>query len=1230
MSGIRPADQPHPNNPRSQWTRLLHELVLWAGSLIVRKDAYGTYIPPGQRSDPKRVAFTMKAEPTEAVLKAHFSGQGVIGLFVLAEDGSCRVVVIDIDRHDEVGDAEVNEKAAITLFDRAIVQGCSAFLEDSNGRGGYKLWLIFKEPVPARWARRFARRLIQDWKELGLMKEPEIFPKRDRLEPGQFGNFVRLPGLHHTLPHWSRIRADGRWTEGEEAAREIIAVQGSSADIIPAEFRSEPAEPAPASVPKKARVAFPSAGLIRRLTSALESFPSGYPGTYEQWLELGMSLFDLGDEGLKLWEAISQKCPKYRYGACREKWPTFKPGGGLTYRTILYLAKKHGWKPSKNHASPKSANSVELDCSRPTEPPVVEPSGPAAPQGSDQVASSGGKPPGDNQTTPPSLPGGDGPPPNPRPQSGSLPVIVWNDRQMHPVTAEAMNALKLFNSNPRHFQLGNMLVRIRSGQGGHVIEEHTENSLRGLLDRSARWAMSFETKGDKKLVVTPPPKHIVRDILSLPEWPSDAFPPLEAIVHCPTYAKDGSLIDQPGYHLGSRNFYSPPSDLIMPPVPVHISKEVLEKAKGLLKELLVNFPFKSDGDYANALSVPLTTLARNMITGPTPFMLIEAPVMGTGKSKLAEVLLIPSLGRPSTTAQPENDDEWRKSITASLLNSPQAIWYDNLAGSLKSQKLEQVLTSDMWTDRYLGETRTVSLPVRCTWLGTANNLQILGDLHRRIVWIWLVCLMERPEDRDPSQFKHPLPEWARDSRGDLLWAALVLIRAWVEQGRPPGPQSMASYESWAKTIGGILQVAGIPGFLEDQKERRIDSDDSASQWEAFLKFIYENLGSQDFGVNELKWVVDPDHESFNGELLQGVLTKESKGDRAKQMGWRLKQNENRVYGRYQLVMAGRDGRSNCRRYNVKKLDEVLKASAKYVPAWDNPNELIPLQLNAEQAELSREYWSRLETSGLLRDDLGGYDEYLFEACHNLLFACDHCCLVTDRALIRFMEAYGRFPTLFPLENWPSRQHEFHNHYEMFNLILSGLMKLTAYDTVYHEGRKFIRYGIFQGTDLIDPDQTLASCPDNEPSTALQAETSKYIGAEYYPMFVEICRRWWLFENHTLGTLRLLDLVQKFNLIPDFVSYYPEEPQEQELARMIKDVEGLEFDGFVISSEEWTIYTRRPEGEPYYEFTLRRLPGFNLPPILSHPHDPLERQAWVMEFQWTERTSAWLLGQWPII
>jgi hypothetical protein len=652
----------------------------------------------------------------------------------------------------------------------------------------------------------------------------------------------------------------------------------------------------------------------------------------------------------------------------------------------------------------------------------------------------------------------------------------------------------------------------------------------------------------------------------------------------------------------------------------------MAKAKGLLKELIDDFPFKTPGDQANAFAVMLTPLARNMISGPTPFFLIEAPVMGTGKTKLAEALLIPALGRPSTTAQPENDDEWRKSITASLADSPQAIWYDNLAGSLKSQKLEQVLTSDVWTDRWLGETRTVSLPVRCTWVGTANNLQVLGDLHRRIVWIWLVSLMERPEDRDPSQFKHRLPEWAMQNRGDLLWAALVLIRAWVEKGRPPGPQSMASFESWAKTIGGILQVAGVEGFLDAQKERRIDSDDSASQYEAFLRSVYDKLGSTDFGVNDLKWVVDPENEDYNDELLQGILTKETKGERSKQLGWRMKQIENRVFGRHQLLFAGRDGRSNCRRYKVVKLDAAEQTAVKWDQGWDEAVRTSPLLAGRGEAGRSKAFWAQVASRGLRREHLEDYGCQLWEACHALWLSCDGFRLITDKALIRLAESAGTFPRFLPSETEEGRTIDLHNRIDLVNFVLRGLMEINVYDRFRDDGRMGIRYSILQGDEMHEVAEQ--PCPDGAGRGPSHPEewyaTFQCLDPDTYPIFVDLFRRWWLFENQTLITRRVLSLVHEFNLLPGFADVYPEEPQERELARILVEVQGVEFDGFFIQYENVINHSRTERGEPDYLFTLHRLRGFVPPPIPADRHSPRERRLWAKDYRITAYDARWLL------
>ena len=67
-----------------------------------------------------------------------------------------------------------------------------------------------------------------------------------------------------------------------------------------------------------------------------------------------MSLRELGDQGLELWIEWSKSCPKYRPGACAEKWATFRVGGGRTIKSLFYWAKKNGWqKPPKPEAATK-------------------------------------------------------------------------------------------------------------------------------------------------------------------------------------------------------------------------------------------------------------------------------------------------------------------------------------------------------------------------------------------------------------------------------------------------------------------------------------------------------------------------------------------------------------------------------------------------------------------------------------------------------------------------------------------------------------------------------------------------------------------------------------------------------------------------------------------------------------------------------------------------------------
>ncbi|GAC1382443.1 MAG: hypothetical protein NVSMB4_10740 [Acidimicrobiales bacterium] len=66
----------------------------------------------------------------------------------------------------------------------------------------------------------------------------------------------------------------------------------------------------------------------------------------------------------------------------------------------------------------------------------------------------------------------------------------------------------------------------------------------------------------------------------------------------------------------------------------------------------------------------------------------------------------------------------------------------------------------------------------------------------RIVFIRMDAGLEKPDERAPDTFRHKdRLSWVREHRGQLVWAALVLVRAWLSRGRPDGPQNMGSRRS---------------------------------------------------------------------------------------------------------------------------------------------------------------------------------------------------------------------------------------------------------------------------------------------------------------------------------------------------------------------------------------------------------------------------------------------------
>ena len=384
------------------------------------------------------------------------------------------------------------------------------------------------------------------------------------------------------------------------------------------------------------------------------------------------------------------------------------------------------------------------------------------------------------------------------------------------LAAKVWEALKRQEEDPL-FRSGNQITRIN-----HSIESLTKDALWQYVGDYVKF---FRLVGKGTTVPCDPPLPLITWMLNTPPQ-KKPLPELLGMTETPVLAPDGTIQSLAGYSPVTKLYHRPAVEVDR--MPDHPNEVEVKAARKLLEEVVCDFPFVDQSDRAHALAMMLTPFVRSVITGNTPIYLINKPTSGTGATLLGEIATLIKTGRAlSATNAPRDEDEWRKTILAKLLTLPEFFFVDNVT-VLRSEALATVMTADEYEARLLGSSEMAKVPVKCTWIMTGNNPELSADFPRRVVHIRQDANLERPdEDR---KFTHAdLKGWVLSERGRLIAAILTLCRAWVVAGRPKPTGTMASFESWAEVIGGILQFAGIAGFLETPDERRHDAGDGEQE-----------------------------------------------------------------------------------------------------------------------------------------------------------------------------------------------------------------------------------------------------------------------------------------------------------------------------------------------------------------------------------------------------------------
>jgi CHC2 zinc finger len=493
-----------------------------------------------------------------------------------------------------------------------------------------------------------------------------------------------------------------------------------------------------------------------------------------------------------------------------------------------------------------------------------------------------------------------------------LPAIETYDRPLRDIYDEAWVAVLAVNNPPKVFSSAGHLARLRNMGHGPEIEFMNKEGATGLLARSADW---IRTKGDRILNVKPV-KEAADELITTPH--SD-LPKLDAVIHTPVFDNMWRLISEPGFHPEARLWFHLEADAARYNIPAEPTEEDVQAGLSLiLDDLLVDFPFIADSDRAHAVAALLLPFARRMFTGPTPIHLLEAPVAGTGKSLLAELISIIALGViPGVTTLDNSEEETRKKLTAILSRGASVISIDNKKGRLASSQVAAAVTTEYWEDRLLGKTQIVRYPNQALWLVSGNNPSLSMEIARRCVRIRMDAGMEHPWEDRGQEFKHAdIRGWAKTNRHDLVQAVLTLITHWIVSGAPTSSKSLGSFENWASVIGGMIEHFGLPDFLQDPENFYEAADPESGEWSAFILAWWEVHSDVAVTARDLhQLAVEKDMVGF-------AYAAQSEQLQRTRFGRSLSGLRDRRFGNHQVIV-GKDSHKKVRTFRLVPVEKGL-------------------------------------------------------------------------------------------------------------------------------------------------------------------------------------------------------------------------------------------------------------------------------------------------------------------
>ena len=454
------------------------------------------------------------------------------------------------------------------------------------------------------------------------------------------------------------------------------------------------------------------------------------------------------------------------------------------------------------------------------------------------------------------------------------------------------------------FNYGEVITRVR----GHETKPLDKDSFHAMIADSVACYRYTPATEKRPAVFEPtwPDPQTIGSVMSKAE----EFSTLKRVVRVPFIRPDGSVCTTPGYDADTHTVLV--LDGLDVDVPENPSQtEVRAAAKFLMDDWLGDFPLLTDADRTNCLGLLLTPFIRGIVP-LVPLAVVNGLEAGVGKNLLVDCIHILATGEVATPLPwVSNDEEMRKQITSAFASGAEIFPLDE-AHVLEGAQVSRALTSVTYGDRILGVSRIAKFPNSVTWISMGNQVQVNGDMSRRVYFIALRPVGTTLADRDQRQYRHEdLKLWTAQNRAQLVSAALTVLRGWYAAGSPRYSRgsSMGSFEPWDRLVSSVTAYAGFPHFLTDMKERRSESDFEASYWEAHVTWLRSTFGDSTFTTRQVQEQALRDPRGY--EAPPGKEDPAGK-DYTRTLGQAYSRHQDRRYGSLRLVKSGMGHRSTMR------------------------------------------------------------------------------------------------------------------------------------------------------------------------------------------------------------------------------------------------------------------------------------------------------------------------------